>query len=618
MTSENGVIKRHKRRRNSRRPPLILTTTTLLLLLLPITITTAYLGPTHCTKPGTSATSALQSQTKGYSTFNHLLFDLTSLASTFRNGQPIPNERLKFQLCPNTIINLDDTSLPLGHLPIAIPRVTIQCGESGERSNSCTIRGGGKHSPSYQNWNQASKLKETLAGIVGGGSESVAQVYVYGKDAYEVTLRGLTFDNGVNGEEMERYREYVNVFGVESVMMDDFVAGGRMEGDGGSNGNGENVEEELLSSGSGFSSRRATITDESLQYDGGHDKQYERSSHQNNRQEQEAASIPPAYRFAAVAVRGNGYGDDAGARIITIEDCKFQWHRGYAILVSPGIQEPTLPKVPASAVVNTVAQTFNNNGNNNNNNVISASNNIMGETATTNEGGARRRLNLLDNGANFIPSDGKVSYYDNTASINYLDSRRVMITKTEFVNNIAAVNNVAGLVTSAYSLTMTDCFFQSNDAKAMVFAYNNDALVKNTIFTDNKVDTATIVLASPEGSKRTSSTPTHLVEQTCFLGSNVGMSNVLATDVEATGFGQRENHAAGTQFSWVSNCEGAAAESLGHECLESGKCDGTCVRFDSEQCLADMTKTHHSAASRTTHHLGWAIAVSISSLVIFG
>lgn len=489
--------------------------------------------------------------------------------------------------------------------------MTIQCGESGERSNSCTIRGGGKHSPSYTNWNEAPKLKDTLAGIVGGGSESVAQVYVYGKDAYEVTLRGLTFDNGVVGEEMERYKEFVNVFGLESVMTDDFVAGGRMKTDngGGSSSNGENVEEELLSSGSGFSGRRTAATE--TQNDGDHDNQNESRNHQSNRQAQEAASIPPAYRFAAVAVRGNGYGDDAGARIITIEDCKFQWHRGYAILVSPGIQEPTLPKVPASAIMNN-AQT-----NNVNNIVNSGSNNIiMGETAINN--GGTRKLNLLDNGANFIPSDGKVSYYDNTASINYLDSRRVMITKTEFVNNIAAVNNVAGLVTSAYSLTMTDCFFQSNDAKAMVFAYNNDALVKNTIFTENKVEVSTIILASPEGSKRISSGPTHLIEQTCFLGSNVGMSNVLATDVETTGFGQRENHAAGTQFSWVSNCEGAAAEAHGHECLETGRCDGTCVRFDSEQCLADMTKTHHSGASSAMNHFGWVMAVSISSLVTFG
>jgi len=467
--------------------------------------------------------------------------------------------------------------------------VTIQCGDTGQRSDSCTIRGGGKHTPSWQNWNKGPKLKDTVAGIVGGGKESVAQVYVYGKDAYEVMLKGLTFDNQPTKEEIERYEQYVNVFGVDSLVTDD-VVGGMMEEDnnGASNGNGENVEEELLSSGG--RGRRTTTTE----------------SQRRNLIEEETV-IPSAYRFAAVAVRGNGYGDDAGARIITIEDCKFQGHRGYAVLVSPGIQEPTLPKVPASAVVASTAQANNNNNNNFGN---------MDETAS-NEGGTRK-LNLLDNGANFIPSDGKVSYYDNTASINYLDSRRVKISKTEFVNNKAALNNVAGLVTSAYSLTMTDCFFQSNEAKAMVFAYNNDALVKNAIFTENKVEVATIILASPEGSKPVSSNPTHIIEQTCFLGSSVGMSNVLVTDVDTTGFGQRENHAAGTQFSWVSNCEGAAAEKHGHECLESGKCDGTCVRFESEQCLADMTKTHHSGASSATSHLIWMLAVSISSTILLG
>eukprot|EP00985_Skeletonema_marinoi_P021286 scaffold12961_cov145-Skeletonema_marinoi.AAC.10 len=611
-------LKRRRRRWSSNRTP----TTTLLLTTITTlfnctSITTAYLGPTHCTKPGTSATSALDQKiiSRGYSTFNHLLFDLTSLANSFRNGQPIPNERLLFKICSGTIIDLDDSSLPLGYLPISIPRVTIQCGDTGQRSDSCTIRGGGKHTPSWQNWNKGPKLKDTVAGIVGGGKESVAQVYVYGKDAYEVMLKGLTFDNQPTKEEIERYEQYVNVFGVDSLVTDD-VVGGMMEDDNNgasSNGNGENVEEELLSSGG---RGRRTTTTESQRHD---ENDHQRQRYHQHRQErhrnliEEETAIPSAYRFAAVAVRGNGYGDDAGARIITIEDCKFQGHRGYAVLVSPGIQEPTLPKVPASAVVASTAQANNSNFGSSSG---SSNANNMDETAS-NEGGTRK-LNLLDNGANFIPSDGKVSYYDNTASINYLDSRRVKISKTEFVNNKAALDNVAGLVTSAYSLTMTDCFFQSNEAKAMVFAYNNDALVKNAIFTENKVEVATIILASPEGSKPISSNPTHIIEQTCFLGSSVGMSNVLVTDVDTTGFGQRENHAAGTQFSWVSNCEGAAAEKHGHECLESGKCDGTCVRFESEQCLADMTKTHHSGASSATSHLIWMLAVSISSTILLG
>lgn len=404
----------------------------------------------------------------------------------------------------------------------------------------------------------------------------VAQVYVHGKDAYEVTLRGLTFDNKPTVEEIERYQQLTNVFGVDSYT-DDVTT------------NGENVEDELLSSSGSTTTASSPST-----------------SRENFGRNLQSATFSPAYRFAAVAVRGNGYGDDAGARIITIEDCRFQWHRGYAILVSPGIQEPTLPKVPASASF-TNTQT-----NTNNLDSSSSANNVIDEK---NEGGNTRKLNLLDNGANFIPSDGKVSYYDNTASINYLDSRRVKISNTEFVNNTAAVNNVAGLVTSAYSLTMTDCLFQSNEAKAMVFAYNNEALVKNTMFTANKVDVATIILASPEGSKPISSDPTHIIEQTCFLGSSVGMSNVLVTNVETTGFGQRENHATGTQFSWLSNCEGAAAEKYGHECLESRKCDGTCVGFESEKCLADITK--HSGASSTSH-FDWILPVSIVSTVFLG
>merc|ERR1719253_365104 len=56
---------------------------------------------------------------------------------------------------------------------------------------------------------------------------------------------------------------------------------------------------------------------------------------------------PPAHRFASVAVRGAGFGDDAGPRLITIEDCRFADHRGYAVLVSPGIDLPEIPAAPA-------------------------------------------------------------------------------------------------------------------------------------------------------------------------------------------------------------------------------------------------------------------------------
>ena len=113
--------------------------------------------------------------------------------------------------------------------------------------------------------------------------------------------------------------------------------------------------------------------------------------------------------------------------------------------------------------------------------------------------GQNRRLNLLDD-SKFIPQGGHVNYYDNTASINYLDGRRVKITNTEFTNNVADGSKVAGFVTSAYSLTLSDCLFQKNTAKAMIFVYNNEALVKNSIFTENTVEVSTVILASPEGS----------------------------------------------------------------------------------------------------------------------
>ena len=81
--------------------------------------------------------------------------------------------------------------------------------------------------------------------------------------------------------------------------------------------------------------------------------------------------------------------------------------------------------------------------------------------------------------------------------------------------------------------------------------------------------------------------PTHIVERTCFLGSRVGMSNVLVTDVDNTRFGQRNNHAMGTEFTWASTCNGGVAESLGSDCRETGNCDGTCVQFTTKKCMAD-------------------------------
>ena len=173
----------------------------------------------------------------------------------------------------------------------------------------------------------------------------------------------------------------------------------------------------------------------------------------------------------------------------------------------------------------------------------------------------------------------------------------------------------------------------------MIFVYNNEAIVDNTIFAENTVEVSTVIMASPEGSKKpnTSSNgqddtfePTHIVERTCFLGSNVGMSNVLVTDVDNTGFGQRDNHAKGTQFTWVSTCEGGAAEHFGNDCLETGNCDGTCVDFTSEKCLADRVNSREyemffnaGYSRRRMNVVGWwlsslgmALVVCVLSVII--
>ena len=188
----------------------------------------------------------------------------------------------------------------------------------------------------------------------------------------------------------------------------------------------------------------------------------------------------------------------------------------------------------------------NNNGDNNNNN---------------NNNGNGRKLNLLDD-EKYIPPDGQISYYDEDADSHYLDGSRVKISNTEFANNRAADSDrVSGIVTSAYSLSMSGCCFANNDAKAMVFVYNDEAVVEDTVFVGNTVEVSTIILASPKKSKKndgadatapptppasaSGSVPTHVVQRTCFVNSNVGMSNVLVTDVESTTFGQSDNHASG-------------------------------------------------------------------------
>ena len=599
-----------------------LTPASSLLLLFPAAIN-AYLGPTYCSTPGTTAAAAIQSTEKGYSTFNHLLFDMVSIGKSFQRGQTIPDERLTFSICPGTVLDLDDSSLPLGFLPIRVPRVTLQCGEDGRRgrspSNQCVIRGGGKRNPNSDDWNvnPTMAFKASKSGIVGGGYQSVAQVYVYGETAYEVTLRGLTFDNSPTEKEKRMYNAYIAQYG-EGSLLDD------MEGDMNSR---EDVEQELLNGASGSRNLQTNFdlssfggsqpATEPTQVDltaaegaGGPEAEIMSATKGGDQgANDDSVFLEPAYRFASVAMRGKGYGDDAGPRLITIEDCHFTNHRGYAILVSPGIQEPQLPQAPKfefmppngntnhdtneQAEAKAQAMTAENGG------IQSVDAQSSGQLynpasqridANQGQGSSRRILNLLDNGGKFIPSGGLVSYYDDNSARNYLDGRRVKIVGTEFINNQAWGENVAGLVTSAYSLTLSDCHFNNNNAKAMVFVYNDNALVENSVFAENKVEVSTVIMASPKGvsqKKDATSEPTHLIERSCFLGSNVGLANVLVTDVDNTGFGQRNNYARGTQFTWVSSCEGGAAEQLGNDCLKMARCDGTCVHFTESGCKAD-------------------------------
>ncbi|KAL7548551.1 hypothetical protein ACHAWF_011839 [Thalassiosira exigua] len=562
----------------------------------------AYLGPTHCVKPGATALSAVHhasrgGASRGYSTFNHLLFDLTSLASSFKSGHILPEERLTFRICPGTVLDLDDTSLPLGFLPIEVPRLTLQCGDRGRREDDCVVRGGGKRDPGYGGWNAnpSRAYKEGAAGILGGGRGSVAQVYVYGDSAYEVTLRGLTFDNTPTEGEERLYRQYVAEFGEPAE--DDPNMFAADEGD---------IEEEYEESVPSFEEEYDS------KFQGGQAQEQAEDNRGNElRGLEEDGGVKPAHRFAAVAVRGKGYGDDAGPRLVTIEDCRFVRHRGYAVLVSPGIERPEMPKAPAfdlsknspsapamdggSAPANpeSSGQIYHSGNNNNDINNQDVNVNGNGSGNSNNVNGNNRKLNLLND--IYIPQDGHVSYFDDTPNANYLDGRRVKISGTEFVSNVVEGDNVAGLVTSAYSLTLTDCLFQDNRAKSMVFVYNDEALVDGTVFAKNAVEVSTVIMASPLGSKSSSAAtdgdrpaPTHIVERSCFLGSKVGMSNVLVTDADKAGFGQRDNYATGTEFAWVSECEGGAAEKAGNDCLEArGGCDGTCVEFTSARCQAE-------------------------------
>ncbi|KAL9181772.1 hypothetical protein ACHAXT_012115 [Thalassiosira profunda] len=523
----------------------------------------SYLGPAPCASPSFA-------HIKGYAAFNHLLFDMASVAATFKSGRTVPEDRLTFRICPGTVIDLDDSSLPLGYLPVEVPRVTLQCGERGNRgsdpngSDTCTIRGGGKRDPDFRTWNADPQraYKTSAAGIVGGGEGSVAQIYVHGESAYEIALRGLTFDNSPSRQETELYEEYVAQFGENFQNDDGHDASGEIEAE---------YEESVPSASSG---------------NNGYQIQENRDGVRNL----QSGTVKPAHRFASVAVRGKGYGDDAGPRLLTIENCRFERHRGYAVLVSPGILRPDVPGAPeykktSSVNAQSSGSIYGHGG----------SDGSQSPEATQSYNDRRgRRLNLLDDGNAYIPEGGPIRYYDDAADSNYRDGRRVKIANTEFVDNVVSGDTVAGLVTSAYSLTLTGCKFENNDAKAMVFVYNTDALIDNSVFAHNAVEVSTVVLASPEDAKtQTASSfgeqiaPTHIVERSCFLSSKVGMSNVLVTDIDAAGFGQRDNHASGTEFSWVSSCEGAAAEGAGHDCVENGNCDGTCVAFDTGKCEAD-------------------------------
>ena len=100
-------------------------------------------------------------------------------------------------------------------------------------SDACIIRGGGKRTGGGvsasttslassttalstnggmgSSWNAHPEhsYKPSIEGIIGGGNDSIAQIYVYGDTAYEVTLKGITFDNSITEDEMKLYDECV-------------------------------------------------------------------------------------------------------------------------------------------------------------------------------------------------------------------------------------------------------------------------------------------------------------------------------------------------------------------------------------------------------------------------
>jgi hypothetical protein len=130
------------------------------------------------------------------------------------------------------------------------------------------------------------------------------------------------------------------------------------------------------------------------------------------------------------------------------------------------------------------------------------------------------------------------------------------------------------------------------------------------MFVENTVEISTVVMQTPKGQGMKESTSngegktsiansniasamdaSHIVERSCFLGSHVGMSNVLVTDATDLGFTQRENHGRGTVYTWASKCEDGAAEKVGNDCMTNDNCVGMCVPFTSEECMADRVVT---------------------------
>ena len=142
-----------------------MTAAALLSLLLPPPARATYMGPTPCHSSmvmpsvnGKKFPSSLLAGV-GYSSFNHLLFDMVSLSTAFLSGHDVAEARLTFRICPGSVIDLDDSTLPLGVLPIRVPGVTLQCGKDGRRGtmprggDGCVLRGGGRRDPRAAAWN---------------------------------------------------------------------------------------------------------------------------------------------------------------------------------------------------------------------------------------------------------------------------------------------------------------------------------------------------------------------------------------------------------------------------------------------------------------------------------